>query len=198
MHGSGGGAATPGGWARLHWLVIVVAIMAVLTAGWPLINLAVSDNRRLGANTRLTIGPSHRDSAQVTVGPGWLMQSAQSNPHLAYSLHRGGVTMSIDYVDLLSRSDVGELWSGMGQILQISHPGASLSAPLPITSAHGLEGDAGRVTSRMIRGTAAVFANRPRQYAVEIVVMASRRTPLANLVAAQRIVRSVLFPAAAR
>jgi hypothetical protein len=198
MHGSGGGAATPGGWARLRWLVIVVAIMAVLTAGWPLINLAVSDNRRVGANTRLTVGPSHRDSAQVTIGPGWLMQSAQSNPHMAYSLRRGGVTMSIDYVDLLSRSDVGELWSGMGQILQISHPAASLSAPLPITSVHGLEGDAGRVTSRMIRGTAAVFANRPRQYAVEIVVVASRRTPLANLVAAQRIVRSVLFPAAAR
>ncbi len=198
MHGSGGAAATPVGWARLRWLVTVVAIMAVLTAGWPLINLAVSDNRRVGANARLSVGPSHRDSAQVTVGRGWLMQSAQSNPREAYSLRRGGVSMSIAYVDLLSRSDVGDLWSGMGQILQISHPGARLSAPVPITSAHGLAGDAGLVTGRTMRGTAAVYANRPRQYAVEIVITAPRRTPLANLVAAQQIIRSVMFPAAAR
>jgi hypothetical protein len=196
MYGSGSAAAAPRGSPRLRWLVIVIAIMAVLTAGWPLINLAVSNNRRVSPNTKLTVGPSHKNSAQVTVGPGWLMQSSQSNPHMAYSLRRGGVTLSIVYVDLLSRSDVGGLWRGMDQILRISQPGTRLSAPLSITSANGFKGDAGSVTSRRIKGTAAVFANRPRQYAVEIVVIAPRRTPRANLVAAQRIVRSVLFPAA--
>jgi hypothetical protein len=195
MHGSGTAAATPAGSARIRWLVLVIALMAVLTAGWPLINLAVSNNRRVATNSRLTVGPSHKDSAQVTVGPGWLMQSAQSNPKMAYSLRRGRVIVSIAYVALLSRNDVDDLWRGMRQILQITHPGAGLSTPGRITSAHGLPGDAGLVTGRTMRGTAAVFANRPGQYAVEIVVIAPRATRLANLVAAQRIVRSVLFPA---
>jgi hypothetical protein len=195
MHGSGGAAAAPRGTLRLRWLVIVVAIMAVLTAGWPLINLAVSDNSRIAANSKLYVGPSHKNSAQVTIGPGWLMQSAQTNPRLAYSLQRGGVTMSIVYVDLLSRSDVGGLWQGMRQILRISRPGTRLSRPVRITSAHGYPGETGIISSRTMRGTAAVFANRPRQFAVEIVVTAPRRTPLGNLVAAQRIVRSVLFAA---
>ena len=196
MHGSDSAAAAPARSARLRWLVIVVAIIVVLTAGWPLINLAVSDNSHVAANTTLTVGPSHKDSAQVTMGPGWTMQSAQSNPHVAYSLRRGGVTMSIVYVPLLSRSDTGGLWRGMSQILRISQPGTSLSRPVPITSAHGIRGDAGLITGRTMRGTVAVFANPPRQYAVEIVVIAPRSTPLASLVAAQRIMRSLLFPAA--
>jgi hypothetical protein len=195
MHGSGGAAAAPRGSLRLRWLVIVVAVMAVLTLGWPLINLAVSDNSRVAAHSKLSVGPSRKNSAQVTVGPGWLMQTAQSDPHMAYSLRRGGVTVSIVYVDLLSRSDVDGLWRGMRQILRISRPGTSLSRPVRITSAHGYPGDAGIISSRTMKGTAAVFANQPRQFAVEIVVTAPRRTPQANLIAAQRIVRSVLFAA---
>jgi hypothetical protein len=198
MHGSGGAAATPQNTARFRWLVIVVAIMALLTAGWPLINLVVSDNRRITANTRLTVGPSHRDSAQVTIGPGWLMQSAQSNPHEAYSLRRGGVTMSIAYVYLFDRDETGDLWSGMREVIRISHPGATISAPRPITSAHGFKGAAGAVTSPSMAGTAAVYAYPAREFAIEMVIIAPRRTPLANLVAAQRIVRSLLFLAAPR
>jgi hypothetical protein len=195
MHGSGSAAAAPGGSLRLRWLVTVVAIMAVLTAGWPLINIAVSDNSRIAANSKLSVGPSRKNSAQVTVGPGWLMQSAQSDPREAYSLRRGGVTLSIIYVDLLSRSDVDGLWQGMAQLLRISYPGTSLSRPVRVTSAHGYPGDTGLITSRTTRGTAAVFADQQRQFAVEIVITAPRRTPVANLVAAQRIMRSVLFAA---
>jgi hypothetical protein len=195
MHGSVGAAAAPRGSRRLRELVIVIVIMAVLTAGWPLINLAVSNNRRIAANTKLTVGPSRKDSAQVTMGPGWTMQAAETDPHLEYSLRRGGVMMSIAYIELLSRSDVDGLWRGMGQILRISRPGASLSRAVRITSAHGYPGDTGRITSRTMIGTAAVFANVPRQYAVEMVIVAPRRTPRLNLVAAQRIVRSLLFPA---
>jgi hypothetical protein len=198
MHGSGGAAATPRDTARFRWLVIVVAIMAVLTAGWPLINLAVSDNRRITANTRLMVGPSHRDSAQVTVGPGWLMQSAQSNPHMAYSLRRGPVTVSIAYVYLLSRGEARDLYSGMREVIQISHPGATMSAPRQITSARGFKGSAGVVTSSRMAGTAAVFAYPSREFAIEMVVLAPRRTALANLIAAQRIVHSLIFPAAPR
>jgi hypothetical protein len=195
MHGSGSAAAAPGGSLRLRWLLIVVAIMAVLTAGWPLINIAVSDNSRIAANSKLSVGPSRKNSAQVTVGPGWLMQSAQSDPREAYSLRRGGVTLSIIYVDLLSRSDVDGLWQGMAQLLRISYPGTSLSRPVRVTSVHGYPGATGLITSRTTRGTAAVFADQQRQFAVEIVITAPRRTPVANLVAAQRIMRSVLFAA---
>jgi hypothetical protein len=198
MHGSGSAAANPRDSGRLRWLVIVVTVMAVLTAGWPLINLSVSNNRRISANTKLTVGPSHRDSGQVTVGPGWLMQSAQSNPHMAYSLRRGPVTVSIAYVNLLSRGDTRDLYSGMREIIQLSHPGATMSAPRQVTSAHGFKGSAGVVTSASMAGTAAVFAYPAREFAIEMVVLAPRRTALANLIAAQRIVHSLVFPAARR
>jgi hypothetical protein len=178
---------------RVRWLLIVVAIIIVLTAGWPLLNLAVSNNRRISANTHLVVGPSRKDSARVTIGPGWSMLSAESNPHLGYVLRRGAVQVSIDYVTLIDHAHAGGLWAGMRELVRIGHPGATLSAPRPVSTVHHSEGDIGKVSGRNLVGTATVFADTSRDFAIEMVVLSPRRAVRANLIAAQRIIFSLLF-----
>ena len=88
---------------RLRWLVIVVAVMALLTAGWPLLNIAVANRHPLAAGARLTVGTSPSNSAVVTVGAGWSLLSEQSNPMQGYLLQRGRVELSITHVVLVGR-----------------------------------------------------------------------------------------------
>lgn len=183
---------------RIRWLLIVVAVMAVLTAGWPLINLAVSDNSRIAANSSLEVGPSSQNAARVTVGPGWSMLSAQSNPHRGYVLQRGGVEVSITYVRLISHDHAAGLFTGMRQLVRMLHPDAELSRPRDVTTVHDYEGDLGTVRGPDLSGTASVFTDSGRNFAIEMFVIAPRRTVRANLIAAQRIVRSLLFLPAAR
>jgi hypothetical protein len=178
---------------RIRWLLIVVAVMAILTAGWPLINLAVSNNSRIAANTSLVIGPSSESSARVTVGPGWSMLSEQSNPHMGYVLRRGGVEVSITYVRLIRHVHAADLFTGMRQLVRMLHPGAELSRPKDVTTAHGYEADLGTVRGSGLVGTASVFTDPGRNFAIEMFVIAPLHTVRVNLIAAQRIVRSVFF-----
>jgi hypothetical protein len=197
MRSSGGAAAARPGSIRLRRLVIVIAIMAILTAGWPLLNLAVSNNRSLSARSKLIVGPNQKN-ASVMVGRGWSMQAGQSNPRLGYSLRRGQVAVAISYVNLIDKAHTALLWDGMRQLIQISHPGATLSRPRRVTSLHRLDGEAGVVSGRNLIGTAAVYSDPPRGFAIEIIEVAPRTTARANLLAAQRIIRSVLFLSASR
>jgi hypothetical protein len=198
LHGSGGGAAAGLlASARLRWLAVVIAVMAVLTAGWPLLNRVVSDHSRLAASTRLAIGPSHKNGAIVTVGPGWTLRASETNPRLAYTLQRGPVILSITYATLINNRQAGDLWAGLRDVVQIGHPGATLSAPVSVRTINGSAGDIGLVRSPDLAGTASVFAGPTRQYAIEMVIAAPKGSPRLNLVAAQRIMQSLVFPAAA-
>jgi hypothetical protein len=198
MRGSGGAAATALlGSARLRWLAVIIAVMAVLTAGWPLLNRVVSDHQRLAARSRLTIGPGRRNSAIVTVGPGWTLRPGETNPRMVYILARGPVKMSIAYATLVNNRQVGDLWAGLREVVQISHPGATLSAPAPVRTTHGYAGDIGVVKAPGLEGTVSVFAGPSRQFAIEMVVEAPNASARLNLLAAQHIIRSLVFPAAA-
>lgn len=199
MHGSGGAAgAALRGSARLRWLAVIIAVMAVLTAGWPLLNHVVSDRQRLAARTRLTLGPSRKNSAVVTIGPGWVMQPGESNPRLAYVLKRGQVQIAIAYATLINNRQVDDLWAGLRDVVQVSHPGATLSAPRLIRTMHGSSGDFGIVRGPDLVGTASAFAGPSRRFAIEMIVETPRRSAQLNLLAAQRIMLSLLFPPARR
>lgn len=198
MHGSGGAAAAFPGSARLRWLAIIISVMAVLTAGWPLLNRVVADDSRLAAHSKLVIGPGHKNSAVVTVGPGWLLRPGETNPRLVYLLQRGPAIMTIAYATLVNNRQIDDLWAGMRQVARIRQPGATLSGPVAIRSIHGSEGDFGLVRAPGLVGTAAVFAGPSRQFAIEMMIVAPKGTARANLVAAQRIIRSVLFTSARR
>jgi hypothetical protein len=197
LHGSGGAAAAFRGSTRLRWLAVIIAVMAVLTAGWPLLSRVVSDHQRLAANTRLSLGPSHRNSATVTVGPGWVLRAGETNPRLIYHLDRGPVHLSIAYATLLNNRQVSDLWAGLREVVRINYPGATLSNPIQIRTIHGYAGDVGVVRARNLVGTASVFAGPSRRFAIEMVVEAPSRSARLNLLAAQRIMLSLVFPAAA-
>src|SRR5215469_15692950 len=109
MHGGGGPAAALRGSVRLRWLAIIIAVMAVLTAGWPLVSRVVSDHRHLAAGTRLKLGTSQQSSATVTVGPGWTMLTGESNPRQIYLIDRGLVHMTIAYAALVNNRQIDDL-----------------------------------------------------------------------------------------
>ncbi|HEY2638772.1 MAG TPA: hypothetical protein VGI66_02655, partial [Streptosporangiaceae bacterium] len=88
--------------SRIRALLTVIAVMVALTAGWPLLNLAVSDHQPLPAGVRLSVRPNRAHSARFLVGAGWSMISSQSDPRHGYSLRRGPVAMSVKYVTVSS------------------------------------------------------------------------------------------------
>ena len=191
------GIATPR--ARLRWLLVVVTVMALLTAGWPLLNSAVADKKPLAAGSALRIGPAGTDSAEITVGPDWSLLPAESNASQRYILRRGAATVSISYLSLVSRFQAPRLWDGMREMLGITHPGASLGAPSVITSSQGRTGMTGAVTSRRHVGAVTLFVGPSGTFAIAMIVLAPRNGRGAAMVAAVRMyARSLRFPAAPR
>jgi hypothetical protein len=183
---------------RLRGLLIVIGIMAVLTLGWPLINLAVANRSPLSPLSTLSVGPGRGDMARFTVGPGWAMQPAETDPRLDYSLRRGGLAMSVSYVTLANGAQDSHLWSGLRQIVQISHPGIILGKPSPITTAQGRRGMTGTLTGAGLSGLVAVIALPARDFAIELIAVGPRHTSPANLQSTRLIMRSVVFPGAGR
>jgi hypothetical protein len=124
------GSASPR--ARLRWLLIVVAVMVLLTAGWPLLNGLVADRQKLLAGTSLRVGPSGPDSASVRVGPGWTLQPAETDPRQRYVLRRGAVAVSIDYLSLIgthrAAGQAAGVWGGLRRVFQVS-PRCRCAAP---------------------------------------------------------------------
>jgi hypothetical protein len=183
---------------RLRWLVIVMALMAALTAGWPLLNMAVPDRNAMAAGTRISVGTGPANSARLTMGPGWALAPSQSDPRYGYALDRGQVRLFVIHVTLTSGTNMGQLWTGLQDILAVSHPGLRLGKPGPVVSAHGSKGIAGTVADGSLSGNATIFSAPSRKFAIEMLLLAPRLTGHANLAAAQAVVRSVLFPAAPR
>jgi|HubBroStandDraft_4_1064222.scaffolds.fasta_scaffold09342_4 hypothetical protein len=179
---------------RLRGLLIVIGIMAVLTLGWPLLNLAVTNRNPLAPLTTLSVGPGRGDMARFTVGPGWSMRPAETNPRLEYSLQRGALDMSVSYVSLPDGAQGAQAWSGLRQIVQISHPGIILGKPSPITTAQGRKGMIGTISGAGLSGLATIVALPSRGFAIELIAVAPRRAVPANLQATRLVMRSVLFP----
>lgn len=188
---------------RLRWLAIVVAIMALLTAGWPLLNSAVANRQALASGARVTIGPSRGSSGTVTVGAGWYIQPAQSNPALEYVLRKGAIVLDIRHVSLIESSpadsnEVSMMWRGMRQILAVTDPGSSLGRPINIMTIHGIVAITGAIAGPGLIGTATIVPGPSRDFAIAMVALAPRRTSLALRAAARRVVLSLMFPALSR
>jgi len=192
--------ATPGilsGPVRLRWLIVVIAVMAVLTAGWPLVNLEVSNQHPIAAHTKLTVGTSTRNAASVVMGPGWTLQSSQSNPQLGYLLRRGPVELSISYVPAFGHSPMVHLLAGLRAIFLLSNPGASFSAPVVVTSEQGLKGLKCVVNVDGIVGVATVVPEPSGNFAIMLILLAHRNAVADMMATAQQVMRTLRFPAAA-
>jgi hypothetical protein len=177
---------------RLRWLVIVVAVMAVLTAGWPLLDMAVTDQHPLAAGSRLTLGTSP-SSGVVTVGPGWSLLSEQSNPTQGYLLQRGNLLLSVTHVGLLSREQLPQMLRGLLRILSVSNPGVRLRKPVFISTRDGLRAITSVVTGRRQLGTATIVRAPSGNFGIEMLALAPRGTSRALHAAAARVMVSLIF-----
>jgi hypothetical protein len=187
------GSASPQ--ARLRWLLIVVGVMALLTAGWPLLNASVADKQQLAARAWIRIGPSGPDSASVRVGQGWFVRPAQTDPSQGYMLRRGAVAISIGYVSLVGRYQAAGLWDGLRRVFRVTNPGVSLGQPTAVTTGQGREGLRATAASARLAGAVSVFAGPSRTYAIQIVVLAPRSARLAAGADSSQLIRWLRFPA---
>jgi hypothetical protein len=170
----------------LRWLIIVVAVIVVVTVGWPVVSLA------------LTIGPDSALSATFTPGRDWVVRSAETDPILHWSLSDGAVDVAVVYVMVISPSQVGRLWPGLQSDLRLGDGSARLGRPAGITSAAGSSGLTGTLTANDRAGQAAVFPGPAGKFAIEIVSVAPVQDGAAARAAAALVARSLRFPAAAQ
>jgi hypothetical protein len=188
------GSASPR--ARLRWLLIVVGVMALLTAGWPLLNAAVADKQKLAARASLRVGPSGPDSASVRVGQGWFVRPAETDPSQDYVLRQGAVAISIGYVSLAGPYRVAGLWDGLRRVFRVANPGVSLGQPAAVTSGQGRKGLSATAASARSTGAVSVFVGPSGRYAIQIIVLAPRSARLAAGDDSSQLIRSLRFPAA--
>lgn len=172
----------------------MIAVVVALTAGWPLLNLTVSDNQPLAAGERLSVGPDSRHYARFMVGAGWSVRSSESDPKQVYSLRHDGVTMTVAYVTLIGRPRAAHLWAGLLDILRVGYAAAQLGKPATVTDAQGGKGITGTVTEDGRSGTATIFPERGAGFAIEMIFLAPRSATAASRADAQQVVRSIRFP----
>ena len=180
------------GSVRVRWLVLVVAVMVGLTAGWPLLNTVVANRQAVAAGPQ-SIGSGPANSGHVKVGHGWTLAPAQSNPRLEMSMSRGPVTMSAAFVRLPAGWHAGQLWAGLGSTLRIRRPGARLGAARVTTNVQGLTGLVGSLVQGDLSGTATIFPAPSRRFAVVMLLLAPRHTRLVDLAGAHKLIRSIQF-----
>jgi hypothetical protein len=175
-----------------------VTVIVVLTVGWPLVSLAVSDDRPVAAGQPLTIGPGGSHSATFTPGPDWAVHSAETNTIERWSLSDGPVDVAVAYVTLTSPSQVGRLWPGLQSVLQVGDGSARLGRPAAVSTADGSQGLTGTVTANGWAGQAAVFPRPGANFAIEIVSVAPVPDRAGAQAATALVARSLRFAAAAQ
>jgi hypothetical protein len=178
---------------RLRWLAIVVAIMALLTAGWPLLNSAVANRQPLPAGAKVTVGSGRASSGTVTVGPGWYVQPEQSNSALESVLSNGGIVIDIRHVAFVNSRQLRFMWRGMRQILSVTHPGYGLSQLVRTTTVHGMQAFTCAVSGPRLAGMVTIVPGPSREFAIAMVVLAPHRASPALRAAARRVVLSLMF-----
>ena len=182
----------------LRSLIIVVTAIVLLTVGWPLVSLAVSDDQPVAADQPLTIGPVGAHSATFTPGRNWVVRSAETDSIERWRLSDGPVDVTVVYVLVISPSQVGRLWPGLESTLLLGDGSARLGPPATVTSADGAKGLTGAVTANGWAGQAAVFVGPGAEFAIEIVGVAPVHDRAAAQAATALVARSLRFPAAAK
>ena len=175
----------------------MLAVIAVLTAGWPLVSSAVAGHRPLAAGTTVTIGPSAAESGRVTVGPGWSVLTASSNPQRYYLFSHGALRLSVRYVGLFQPAEGEQLLQGMRELLRIGHPGVRPGRPRVISTVDGRRGLTALLSGPGQTGQAAVFLAPTRVFAIEMILLGPSSAASTIRAAGVPVLQSLRFPAAA-
>jgi hypothetical protein len=134
----------------------------------------------------------------VTVGPGWYMQPAESNPRQEYVLRKDGLELAISHVSLVNRGQIQLMWQGLRRILSVTDPGSQLSKPSTIRTGHRLRAMTGVVSGQRLIGAATIFPGPSGEFAIQMVVLAPRNASRALRAAAVRVMTSFIFTAQSR
>jgi len=190
-------AATPRPRGHPGRLVAIVAVVLALTIGWPVATLAFSSRQPLPAGQVLIIGPDATHQASLTLGAGWVLQKADTNPKLNFVLRNGPVRLSVIFVFLLATPDATQRWHGLRQLLTAANPAARLSGPQTFTNGNGVRGQRGVLQQGDQIGLAVIYPSPKNMYAVELISLGPPGARAAQQ-AAQQVARSVTFPAGHR
>jgi hypothetical protein len=174
-------------------VAVLVAVVVLVTAVWPLASAALPDGQPLAAGRVLVIGPDRGHSARFTVGRGWSMLASQSDPTQGYSLRQGDMTVTVGYVSLLGRGQAGQLWAGLRRIVQSDHSGSRLGPMRVIRVSQTVTEDTGYLAEGAMAGEAAVLPDLLEVYAIEVTILAPAGADTARLRAAERVIRSLRF-----
>ncbi|MEU8138238.1 hypothetical protein [Streptodolium elevatio] len=185
----------------------VVAVMALLVAGWPFLASRLSDDRVLPGGAVLRVGPGNGDHAWFTVvGDGWTMAESETMPSQEYVLTRGDTELTVAYLSLMSSDYADRLWDGLRRSARVSASDARVGPPTPVVSASGARGSIGDLTQRGERGTAAIYPAPDESFAIRMVALGptdaasasasasdSGTRDDADLAAALSVIRSLTF-----
>jgi hypothetical protein len=152
---------------RRAWPVVlaVLALMALLAGGWPLVSSWLPDGEDLPADIGLRLGPDPETAARLPLaGTGWRLSKSASNPDQQYALRHGTVGLEATYVQLEEPADADELWAGLRKLGELS--GATIGTPTAVRGTDGLAGESAPLTEDGLTGTVTVFVHPDRAYAV--------------------------------
>ncbi|MGW2256431.1 hypothetical protein ACWCXE_00895 [Streptomyces sp. NPDC001780] len=174
--------------------IVAIALgMVTLTAGWPLISLALSDREPVRQGTVLWLGPGRESAALRIVGDGWQVRKAESDPDVSYALSLDGVDLVARYVALASRTGARRLWAGLGRVQSVADQDSHLGGPRPVTSSGGASGLTGALARDGRAGTATLWLPPGASYAVEVTVLAKPGAGPRARADASATARSVAF-----
>lgn len=177
----------------------VLAVLAALVAGWPLVASRFPDERPLAERTVLRIGPDGA-SAWFRVGAGWTLHKAETRPSQEYVLTRGPTTLTIAYLLVLRDTDADALWEGLRRSTRVADADTRVGPPRALVAERGAKGLVGDMTRSGDPGLAAVYPAPGRDFAIRMLAWgaAAPREPAGpaddlDLAAALAVIRSLTF-----
>lgn len=182
---------------RSNWapLGAAVAAVAVLAAGWPLVNALLPGSEPVASGSPVTVGSGGGYRASLTFPQdGWFLDAGASQAGQTYRFDRGPVRLTLNAVTPVTDPppSAEELWDGMRRIARAGESSARLSDPEAIATEDGAEGLTGTLKSDSQQGAAVVYPSPDGFFAVEMT-LAGEDATTADLAAVADVVRSVSF-----
>ena len=179
---------------RSNWVPLGagVAVVAVLTGGWALVNAALPATETMTSGHSMTLGSGEGYEASMVFDEGWELDKGASSQGQHYLFTKGPVNLNMAVVVPPGRATATELWEGMRDTVRVDDAGATLDDPEPVTSDRGAEGLTGDLHTHQHTGTATVFPAPSGDFAVEAQAVGADATP-AELDDAEELVDSITF-----
>ncbi|MFE3457113.1 hypothetical protein ACFXKD_06160 [Nocardiopsis aegyptia] len=176
-------------------LGLAVAVVAVLVAGWPLLDAALPDTEPVRSGHTLQVGSSQEVEARFTLRQdGWDLHSGTSTAERVHHFSRGPAELTLTTVTPTTAvpPTAPELWRGLDRTLRAGDGSARLGVPDATTAQDGTRGLTGTLTSDTESGTAVLYPSPDGRFAVSMT-LAGRDATRADLAAVDDVLTSITF-----